>query len=213
MRAPPGNLSLAKVFCLSCLALSTLPDSLAAQQQTPSAAVDPIVGIWSLDGSQGERYEYTMNIKPDGTVDYRLMGERFQGTWKKTKGNRYIMAPGNPEDFAQLRSGKLEQWDATGFIRAFNRSTPRSPAIPATREQAAVLRREAQDWAYANFTPGMYWNVDNRTRFVAHMSTYSISKASPPYQRAFYFARANLTVLVDDHRGVAMALREGRVSH
>jgi hypothetical protein len=59
----------------------------------------------------------------------------------------------------------------------------------------------------------MYWNAEAKSRFVSHLGKFVESKAQLPYHRALYFALPNLTVLLDDNRGVAMVLREGRGSH
>jgi hypothetical protein len=80
MRAPLGYCSLAWVYCLGCITLSTLPACLTAQQQASGAQPDPILGTASLNRSQGEQYEYTLTVRANGTVDYRLMGDSFQGT-------------------------------------------------------------------------------------------------------------------------------------
>jgi hypothetical protein len=147
-------------------------------------------------------------------VIYRVMGESFVGSWSRLSNGRYVMSPGSPEDFVQMRKGKLEQWDATGFIRAFNRVGPVRSSTPAASQAATQAeRRRAQEWAYANFTPGMYWNADAKALFVANLGRYVTSKARPPYHRALYFATPDLTLLIDDDRGVAMVLREGKVTH
>jgi hypothetical protein len=147
----------------------------------------------------------------DGTVGNRLLHQAFEGTWRRENGGRYIMEPGGEDDYVVLRNGHLEEWDKTGFIRSFNRvHAPAGGTARSEVPRTADRKREAQSWIYANYTPGMWWRAGTMRDFVAHAGDYSVSKAAPPYHRAFYFARADMTILVDDTRGVAMALRDGR---
>ena len=95
-------------------------------------------------------------------------------------------------------------------VYRLDRPLPNPRMQPTDLAQAAKLRREAQSWMYATFTPGMWWKASTIREFVKHAGTYSIAQAHPPYHRAFYFALADMTVLVDDVRGVAMTLRDGR---
>jgi hypothetical protein len=93
----------------------------AQAQEAQSASVDPIIGVWKLDSSQGETYEYVITVFSDGSTRSRLMGEEFGGAWTRLRKGRYTMSPAGENDYVRLRKGRLEQWDLSGFIRAFNR--------------------------------------------------------------------------------------------
>lgn len=186
--------------------------TLLAQQPTKSKAQDqdPIVGVWTLETLSGETFEYVITVYADGTTKNRTVGQEFGGTWKRLKSGRYVMEPGGDDDYVVLRNGRLEEWDRTGFIRSLKRvprretSTGGSPAVPA--------RRAAQIWAYSTFTPGMWWKASTAQEFVQHMGRYQIIPARLPHYKAYYFSQADLTVLVDQERGVAMKLQEGRAA-
>jgi hypothetical protein len=197
---------------VSLLLLAIWYPSVATGQQTSSSIVtDPIVGVWTMDTMRGETYEYLLTIRADGTVRNRLMREEFEGTWKRLKNGRYIMPPGGDDDYVVLRNGTLEEWDKTGFIRSFHRVRPPVGSNKAAAlAHTAKLKRAAQSWIYATFTPGMRWKGSTIREFVDHAGEYTVSKARPPYHRAFYFPQPDITILVDDDRGVAMLLREGR---
>jgi hypothetical protein len=93
----------------------------ARAQEAQLTSVDPLVGVWKLDSSQGENYEYVITVFPDGTTRSRLMGEEFGGAWTRLRKGRYTMSPAGENDYVRLRKGRLEQWDSSGFIRAFKR--------------------------------------------------------------------------------------------
>jgi hypothetical protein len=200
------------VASISLVLLTTsLPKPSSAQQGPAPGVQDPICGVWTMDTTRGETYVYVLTVRPNGTVGNRLMREDFEGTWKRLKSGRYIMSPGGDDDYVVLRNGRLEEWDKTGFIRSFDRVRAGGDVTNGTDlAHAAKLRREAQSWMYATFTPGMWWKASTIRDFAKHAGTYSVSKAHPPYHRAFYFALPDMTVLVDDQRGVAMTLRDGR---
>ena len=203
----------ALTFAVFCSILVSRPNLIVvAQQTTTSAPQDPIVGVWALDTLSGEKMEYVITVYPNGTTKNRMLGEEFEGTWKRLKNGRYVIEPGREDDYAILRSGRLEEWDKIGFIRSLKRVSPRQTSTRPTRHQADSAWREAQGWAYANFTQGMWWKASTLREFVQHMGRYHIIPANLPHYKAYYFTQADLTILVDEERGVAMKLREGRAA-
>jgi len=199
------------LMILAFLAAVWLSKVAEAQQTSGGSASDPIIGVWIMDTSRGEKYEYVLTVRPDGTVKNRLMHEEFEGTWKRAKSGHYIMEPAGEDDYVVVRHGKLEEWDKTGFIRSFNRVKADGVSDNNTDlAREAKLKRDAQGWIYARFTPGMWWKASTIKEFEEHAGPYIVSKAQAPYHRAFYFSQPDITILVDDGRGVAMTLRDGR---
>lgn len=197
-------------FLALCSFQVSRPASSVVAQRIPTTSKDPIVGVWTLDTISGEKMEYVITVYADGTTNTRMSGEDIPGTWKRFRNGRYAMEPGGEDDYVILRNGRLEEWDKTGFIRSLKRVPPPKPLTRVTT--STPTRQDAQTWAYSVFTPGMWWKANTARDFVQHMGPYQIIPAKVPHYKAYYFTQADLTILVDEERGVAMQMRQGRAA-
>lgn len=84
------------------------------------SATDPIIGSWTLDPKYGT-YEEKLTFRSNGTLVYRIMGTSVEGSWTRVRPGVYRMKPAGKNDYLKLASGRLEMWDADGFVRAFTR--------------------------------------------------------------------------------------------